>query len=1081
MRLSVILILLTSTFMTVLAADVHAQRVTIEAKATPMYQVFKQIERQTGYLFWYKGKMIGKNTPVTVTVVNVPLSVALDKIFAGVPFAYEIVEETIVVTEKPVTLEKSGKAQEKQPLTGLVIDENGSPLAGATVTVKGGSQTTMTDNEGKFSFQNIEESAVLVVSYIGYQTREVPVKDAGKIVLQQNDSKLDEVQVIAYGTTTKRLNTGSVGSISAKDIAQQPVSNPLAALSGKIPGLVVTQSSGVSGTSFSIQVRGRNSLAQGSDPLILIDGIPFAPQNQGINVLSSAITSSNGSSLSPFTTIDPAIIESIDVLKDADATAIYGSRGANGVILITTKKGMAGKTNVTARIDQGILSAPRGMELMNTGQYLDMRREAFSNSGITPTNANAPDLTLWDSKRNTDLQKDLTGNTGYATQAHLSLSGGGNAVQFLISGGYNRETNVLPGKQPNTRGNGNFSLTHNSQDRRLSLTLSGSFTVTKNTSNSGDLTNYAFLPPNIPEFFNSDGTLKWSEGGIEYENPYAYLKKSYEAKSNSFATSLNLSYRIMDGLSAKLLAGYNQLNAKDYSAFPKSSNSPSFIGENVASHGNNAFTSYNLEPQLTYQRRIWKGNLNFLAGATFHRKENELTYLQLQGFASEALMASIQAASTVSAKTDNYTDYRYTAGFARINYNINDKYLINLTGRRDGSSRFGPDNRFENFGAIGAAYLISSEPWMERFKPIISFLKLRGSYGVTGNDQIGDYQYLDSWGSYSTTYQGANTLAQLGLFNAGYGWERNVKTEAAVDFGFWNDKLLLSANYYRNVSDNQLVQYKLPYITGFANITRNLPAKVENTGWELQLTGMIIQKKDLQWSMGGNVTIPKNKLLEFPGLNESNYAYKYSIGYPLSLIKGYQSTGLDPATGKYTYKDLNQDGFLNTADYENLGSTDPKYYGGITSNFKYKGFELDVFADFRRQTGRDFLFSIYSLRRVGGTMFNQPAALLNHWTPANVSAPYEKYLMSATSETDRLPLSDKGYSDQSFFRLRNIAVAFNIPSKVMRTLSIQSARVYFQAQNLFTTTKTKGYNPETQQLYGLAPLRVLNLGASLTF
>lgn len=1081
MRLSVILLLLTSTLIAAMAADLHAQSVTIEAKATPMYQVFKQIEKQTGYLFWYKGKMLGKNTPVTVSVVNVPLKDALDKIFADVPFTYEIVEETIVVNEKPATQERKSKTEEKQPVTGLVSDEDGQPLLGATVTVKGTSQTTVTDQEGKFSFQNVAENSVLVISYIGYQTREVPLKDAERIVLQRSESKLDEVQVIAYGTTTKRLNTGSVGSISAKDIAQQPVSNPLAALSGKIPGLAVTQSSGVPGASFTIQIRGRNSLVQGSDPLILIDGIPFAAQNQGINVLSSAITSGNASSLSPFTTIDPAIIESIDVLKDADATAIYGSRGANGVILITTKKGMAGKTNVTAQIDQGIMSAPRGMELMNTRQYLDMRREAFSNSGVTPTTANAPDLTLWNSERNTDLQKDLTGNTGYATQAHLSLSGGGNAIQFLISGGYNRETNVFPGKQPNTRGNGNFSLTHDSKDRRLSLTLSSSFTVTKNTSNSGDLTNYAFLSPNIPEFFNSDGTLKWSEGGIEYENPYAYLKKSYEAKSNSFATSLNLSYRITDGLSAKILAGYNQLNAKDYSAFPKSSNSPSFIGESTASHGSNVFTSYNLEPQLTYKRKVWKGNLNFLAGATFHRKENQLTYLQLQGFASEALMTSIQAASTVSAKTDNYTDYRYTAGFARINYNIDDKYLINLTGRRDGSSRFGPDNRFENFGAIGAAYLISSEPWMEKFKPLISFLKLRGSYGVTGNDQIGDYQYLDSWGSYSTTYQGANTLAQLGLFNAGYGWERNVKTEAAVDFGFWNDRLLLSANYYRNVSDNQLVQYKLPYITGFASITRNLPAKVENTGWELQLTGMIIQKKDLQWSIGANVTIPKNTLLAFPGLNESNYAYRYSIGYSLNLIKGYRSTGLDPVTGKYMYKDLNQDGILNTADYENIGTTDPKYYGGINSNFKYKGFELDVFADFRRQKGRDFLYSIYSLRRVGGTMFNQPVALLDHWSSTNVSAPYEKYLVSATSETDRLPLSDRAYSDQSFFRLRNVALAYNIPFKVLGALSIQRARVYFQAQNLFTTTKTKGYNPETQQLYGLAPLRVLNVGASLTF
>ncbi len=1083
-RIMKITILIMTVFLLQVSAASRAQ-ITLNEQKAPLQKVLKTISKQSGYDLIYSVNDLKNTKPVNVKLNNVSLEKALELCFVGQPLVYQVADKTVMIKRKEEKgmIEKIIDYFQSIEVTGKVIGENGEPLAGASVVVKGTSQSTIIANDGTFTLKNVTEDAIIVISYIGYKTREVKAaKNIGSILLEMANSQLDAVQVVAYGTTTRRLNTGSVVSISAKEIAQQPVSNPLATLSGRMPGLVVTQSSGISGSSFNIQIRGRNSLAQGSEPLILIDGIPFAPQNQGINVLSSALyNQQNNGSLSPFTTINPADIESIDVLKDADATAIYGSRGANGVVLITTKKGKAGKTKVTANISQGIMNATRGMQLMNTEQYLAMRKEAFTNSGTTPTNSNAPDLTIWDQNRYTDLWKELVGNTGHSTNAQVSLSGGSNVVQFLISGGYNRETNVFPGEQPNDRGNGSFSLTHTSADNKFNVTLSGGFAATRNTANVADLTFYTFLPPNIPYFFNVDGSLKWSEGGIEFENPYAYLKQAYNAKSNSLNSSLNLSYQIIDGLSAKLLAGYNQLNAKDYAGMPKSSFAPSNPSVSQASHGTNNFSSWNIEPQLNYKKHIWKGTLDVLAGTTFHQKQNASTYLILSGFPSEALMSSIGAATTVSWKSDNVTDYKYSAIFGRINYNIADKYLINFTGRRDGSSRFGPGKQFANFGAVGAAWILSAENWMDKLKPILSFAKIRGSYGVTGNDQIGDYQYLDTWGPGASTYQESSTLYQTGLFNANYGWERNKKLEGAIDLGFWNDRILANVNYYRNRSDNQLVQYKLPYTTGFPAIIRNLPAIIENTGWEFQLSAKVLEKKMFSWSVNANITLPKNKLVDFPDLATSTYAGQYEIGQSLNVIKALTSNGIDPNTGLYVYNDLDGNSVLTSADYNILGKTNPKYYGGIGTSISYAGLEVNVFADFRKQTGRNFLNSIYNQRYVGGTMINQPITLLDRWISPTQTGIYEKYVTSASSNASYYSISELAYSDQSFIRLRTVSLAYSLPAKVLSKVKAQQFRIYVQGQNLLTSSQTKGYNPETQRLYGLAPLKVFNAGIQITY
>lgn len=1060
---------------------VSAQKISITLRDAPFQTAIKELQKkQPDYSFSVNERYLKQAKPVSLQISNVEFTAALSEIFRNQPFSYKMDGKRVVAVDRSVQQDLSPTNQ--QTIRGKVTDEKGEPLAGASLSVKGTSLTTTTDNEGNFIIPDIASSAVLIISYIGYEKQEMTANNAAIVVLSKSLSSLNEVQVIGYGTASKRLNTGSVASISAKDIETQPISNPLAALSGRMPGLVVTQSTGNPGSSFSLQIRGRNSIAQGSEPLILIDGIPFAPGNDGMNTLVSAIsTPIANSTLSPFSTINPADIERIDVLKDADATAIYGSRGANGVILITTKKGAPGKASLTANVSRGITRTPKTMQFMNSEQYLEMRREAFANTNTTPTLNDAPDLLAWDQNRYTDYTKELIGNTGYLLNGQLSLSGGSENTQFLLGGGFNRETSVFPGDLPNDRGSANFNIRHVSADNRLNVLLSGSFSASKNISSANDLTYYTAMPPNTGEFFNENGTLKWSEAGAVHENPYAYLLREYKATSNNLLSSMNVSYQILPYLKATALLGYNQLHSKDQKLTPLASLSPNVAQVSSSEFGTKQFSGWNIEPQLEFDKQVWIGKLNILAGFTLHEKQNTGSYIKVSGYSSDALMESIQAASTVDARSNSYTLYRYSAAFGRINYNIADKYILNITGRLDGSSRFGPGKQFANFGAIGGAYIVSEEHFVKDNLSFLSFAKLRASYGVTGNDQIGDYQFLDTWQAFFYTYQNMATLYPPALFNNTYGWEENKKVEGAIDLGFLKDRILLSTSYYRNRSDNQLVQYRLPYTTGYTKIIRNFPAIVQNSGWEFHLSADIARSKNFSYSSSINMTLPSNKLLEFPDIETSSYYTQYVIGEPLDLINGYNSAGVDPATGLYTYIDKDENGFLTVDDYTVHGSLVPKFYGGFNNTFSFKGITVDAFIDFRKQTGRNYLYSIYQDSKYAGTMSNQPIQMLDRWQEDGQITNIEKFVSSTQPGQINFLSSNLGYRDQSFIRLRTLSIGYDLPKAWVSKAYAKTAQLYIQAQNLFTINSDKYYNAETQYLYRLPPLKMYNIGFRFTY
>lgn len=985
---------------------------------------------------------------------------------------------------------------------GRVITEAGTPISGATVTATGDNKKTVaiTDTYGNFILTEVSNNAILQVSHVGYEPIRLKLQNRDKmtIILKEKEGQLDEVIVQAYGTTTRRLNTGNITKITRKEIEAQPVSNPLAALIGRVPGVTIVQTSGVPGSSFNIEIRGRTAIDQAlskNDPLFIVDGVIFEPGNEPFNRLRSAANDNFGQGgLSPLNSINPADIESIEVLKDADATAIYGSRGANGVVLITTKKGNSGITKITANLYSGLSVPTRTMNMLNTQQYVAMRKEGFHNDGVTPTattgSGYAPDIMIWDTTRYTDFKKLLIGNKASATDGQLSLSGGNQRTQFFIGGGFHIESNVFSKKLHDTRLSTHYSINHHSENNKLSVAFSGGYSNDRNQLISTDLTQYINMIPNL-KLYNEDGTLSWEQAGISYAtvnnfiNPLSVLLKTNTSVAENLYTNLQASYRLFSSLIFKVSMGYNNFKNDEVSLIPKAAIDPITYAFTTpsAAFANASNNSWIIEPQLSYKKAIGKGNLTVLAGGTLQERKYRAIVTRASKFSNDLLLNNPAAAALVTSEASRSL-YHYQAVFGRANYSWNNQYLLNITFRRDGSSRFGPNKQFSNFGAIGAGWIFTQEPFISDKLEFLSFGKIRVSYGMTGNDQIGDYKFMDLWAASNNTYQGIPTLNPQKLYNPDFAWETNKKLEGAMELGLLKDKIFLSVSYYRNRSKNQLVNYPLPTQTGSQSVVVNLPALVQNTGLELLLTTKNIDKGNFTWTSSFNATVPRNKLISFPGLSLTSYKNSFVEGEPLSVINRYKYTGVDPETGVYTYEDLNKDGALTTDDYMVLGSLTPKFYGGIANTITARNFQFEFLFQFKKQLGKNYLSQLYSTPP--GFIINQPEIVLNRWQNPGDIASVQQFVAIYSSRPplsaiNRLNVSNGIYGDASFIRLKNVSISYFLPVNLLSVLKMSSMKVYVNAQNIFTLTKYVGLDPETQYMYVLPPLKTIVAGIQITF
>ncbi|MFH6961671.1 SusC/RagA family TonB-linked outer membrane protein [Flavobacterium plurextorum] len=973
---------------------------------------------------------------------------------------------------------RSYTKQSQQQITGTVTDALG-PLPSVTVMVKGTALSTVTDEKGNFSI-TANSTDILVFSFIGYATQEILIgnKTSFNIVLAEDSTQLKEVTINAgYYKVKDKERTGSIERITAKDIEIQPVTNAIAVLAGRMPGVTVTQASGVAGASFDITIRGINSLrADGNTPLYIIDGVPYSTESIG---LGSTNTVQPGTT-SPLNNINPADIESLEVLKDADATAIYGSRGANGVVLITTKKGKIGKTQIFGSYSKGSGQVTRFMDLMNTQQYLAMRDEAYANDGYSEPPFWAYDVNgTWDRNRYTDWQKELLGRSADFTQIRAGLSGGSENTQFLMSSNFNKETTVFPGDFAYKKGNVHATLSHKSDNGKFNITFSGSYTFQDNNQPSADLTTAAWtLAPNAPSLYDEDGKINWEDG--TFSNPISKLQGSSKTKTFDLVANSVISYAIMPSFLAKVNLGYTDLTHNESSTFPSTIYDPSWGLGSESSYifyGDAARRSWIIEPQLSYDKVWGKFKTQFLAGSTFQRTYNQVQAMGAYGFPSNKLLYNPAAATTLTILGNDISEYKYQAFFGRVNINYGGRYILNLTGRRDGSSRFGPGNRFAWFGAMGAAWVFTEEEWLQH-QNFLSFGKLRASYGSTGSDQIGNYQFLDTYTPSGNGYNGIGGLQPTLLYNPNFGWETNRKGEIALETGFFNDRVFFTWAWFNNRSSNQLVGTPLPGTTGFDSIQANLAATVENSGVELSLRTANYKSENFSWTTTINISFLKNKLLEFPGLEDSTYANQYVIGKPLNIVKLYHFTGLNPETGVYTFEDYNGDGIISASeDKQMVADLNPKYFGGIGNEFQYKSWQLDFLFQFVKQ---DNYAASYMLPTPGG-MTNQSTDVIIHWTQPGDTSGVQPYTSGTNAEVTnahyQFIASDGVIRDGSYVRLKNLSLSYGLPKDWFKG----ECRLFLRGQNLLTFTKYKGADPEFRAVGTLPPLRVITGGIDFRF
>lgn len=968
------------------------------------------------------------------------------------------------------------------------VTTSGQPVLGVMISQEGSDKVTVTSENGTYTLQVSEENPILLFRHPDYAEKRIIASNQKviNISLEQKVKGIEEVILNAgYYKVKDKERTGSIAKVSAKDIENQPVTNVLSAAQGRMAGVNITQNSGTPGGGFKVEIRGQNSLRtmansgiDGNVPLYVVDGVPIGGEISS-TIAGTAISSGN---INPLNSISPQDIESIEILKDADATAIYGSRGANGVVLVTTKKGASGsfgkkgKLGLSFNTMYSLSKSQSQLEMMNTEEYIAMRKQAYANNNITNYPATAYDINgTWDQNRYTDWRKELMGNLAEGSSTQFSLNGGGETTNFLLSFGHTEQSTVYDKDFRYKTNNLLSTIGHRSKDRKFSLNISSLFSGQKNNVLNEDLTRLSHtLSPNAPSLYTEDGQINWQNN--TFNNPVASFNAEYLNTQIQWMNNFNAQYELFKNISVKLNGGVTYQTFEEKSLRPNTIYNPAYITGQSAAYSQSSRSeqkrfSYILEPQLNWKTSFGKSTVDVLIGGTYQDDSVSQLSMTGTGFESNAFIENIGAAQTKVINDLYTTEYKYVAVFGRVNYQWDKKYIINITGRRDGSSRFGNGNKFANFGAVGAAWLFSEEQFLKNIR-WLSFGKLRGSFGTTGSDNIGDYQYLNTYTLSSTSiYNGVTGLIPSRLYNPDFSWEKTTKLEMAMEVGLFKNRLNVTGAWYRNRSSNQLVGYQLPTVTGFSSVNANLNATVQNRGWELTMNAGLLKKSTFQWDASFNISFPDNKLISFPGLEGSTYSNTYVIGKPLNIIKLYQLEGINPQTGQYMFTDFNGDGKISSPDDRQVvEDLTIQYFGGLSNQLRYKNWNLSFLFQFVKQNSRNYNSTMTS----PGLMNNLPKEVLNVWSPQNLEGIYMPYRSNVNSLHSLFQSSTASVSDASFIRLKNVQISYKIP--ISDSSAFKDLSIYFQGQNLWTFTKYFGIDPELGSSNFLPPLKTYSMG-----
>lgn len=947
-------------------------------------------------------------------------------------------------------------------ITGVVTSaEDNEPLIGVTVKIKGTLEGTISDVDGKYTITTQKANPTLVFSYIGFETKETAVgnRQIVDVSMEPDLSELDEVVVIGYGTREKKDVTGAISSIGTKDIQNVPLRSVDQALQGRSAGVFFVQSSGMPGAAASVRIRGGNSINGSNEPLYVVDGVPIASG------------SGDATSLNPLNTISPNDIQSIEVLKDASATSIYGSRGGNGVVLITTKRGKSGQGRISVNVYHGIQKETNRYELLNAKEYETLANEASVADG-------GP--LLYDPNLNpvsTDWQDAMIRDYAPVSNYNVSATGGGNGTNYLISFDYYKQEGIIKASDLE-RYSFRLNLDKDINDR---ITVGNSLTasyVETNRANSGSIFSMLTTAPNLP-IKQPDGSFtSFNNNGIGFNNPVALLS-AYQNLNKTFRTIGNAyaSAEILEGLTIRSSWGLDASFNKNDSYIGQTVFSGEQVGGDASVFSGQTYTWLN-ENTVNYKKSYGIHDLDLLAGFTQQSSRYESVSASATGFLNDVTrtydlgLGNAEAAELPGSAAANWVIHSY---IGRINYGYDDRYLVTLTGRADGSSRFGANNRFGFFPSVALAWRAIEEDFIQDLG-LFSDIKLRISHGVTGNqDGIGNHPSLDLWDGvqYVIGDQIVNGITSSQVGNKNLKWERTAQSDVGLELGFFNNRLTLVADAYYKKTSDLLLAVTIPASSGFTSGTKNI-GSIENKGLEFSASGVIVDKA-VSWTSSANITFNKNKILALGGEDEilpSSSSTIIKIGESLGTFYGYVSDGLFQSTdeilgsaqpgakpGDVRFVDFDENGVINEADQQIIGNAQPEFFGGWNNSISYKGFELSVLMQF--VYGNElYNLNLKTLENLTGNQ-NQRRTVLNRWTAENT----ETNIPRATSTKPVNVSYDRYVEDGSYLRLKNIQLAYDLPTSLIDKAGLQNLRIYVNAQNLLTFTKYTGLDPEVSR-YG---------------
>ena len=1033
------------TFFAVLQsnAGIKAQpNISLNISNAKIENVIQKIEKQGVYRFLYNTDLLALKSKVDINIKDYSISKAMDLLLENTGLRYKLLPNNLVVIQ-------SNQLQDEKDIvvTGKITGPDGTALTGASINVKGSSYGVTAGSDGSYSL-TVPSDAVLVVSFVGYQTSEITVNNRTtiNIILQPTTTSLSDVVVIGYGTQKKEDLTGAVSVVSSKDIKDRPIIDAGEALQGKAAGVQVTSNSGKPAAGLSIRIRGSSSISAGNDPLYIVDGIPTTDISE----------------------FNPSDIASISILKDAASAAIYGTRAANGVVVITTKKGEPGKSKISAGVYYGTTSPTKMLKVLNAKQYQDYANQLRGPGTITDSLIQA---------NNINWPEQVIGQ-GHQQNYQLSISGGSEKTTHYISLNYLDQTGMIkPAKYDRFTGRVNLTTKVNKW-----LSLSTSTLMAHSETNGVDdnlsvarggvVLSALETPPTVPKF-NPDSTIGYNAYGNNWENPYgAILGRYYKTYDNHLLSNIGADVTLAKGLVFSSHFGVDYLDQK-YNFFLD----PFLTIYGRQTQGQNNQTKTNnltwlSEQTINYKLNFGKNHLTALAGWTAQKSHTEQTYLSGSFLKPEYRQLSWDATylrdSIKQPGTTGIDEWALMSYLGRITYDFDGKYLFQANIRSDHSSKFAPGNRDATFPSFSAGWRISRENFMQKITAI-SDLKLRVSWGKNGNQEgIGSYDYLSK--SNVNPVTGAVSIANIAP--ASLTWETTTQTDIGVDAGFLGNRITFTGDFYVKKTNNILVNY--PVASQPVSSVAVNGASMQNIGEEFYISSKNINTKNFSWNTSFNISFNQNKVLDigmgipsmpsFGSIYERGDAIDLIQGYGLGEFYGYVAEGVDPATGLELY--LSKDGKKTSSpvpsDRVLLGSALPTFVYGMTNDVSYKNFDLSFFIQ-GSQGNKIFNAGRLEMEAMR-TAINQSAAIVNRWkNPGDIT---DIPAVSVNQSTDNSRISTRFLENGSYLRFKTITLSYNINPKYLSRLGLSSANIYVSGNNLVTITKYKGFDPEVNSYGG---------------